>query len=144
MSLDANKDLVRHITEQGMNRGNTDLDHLFAPDYQVHGAGLSLPPGPVAYYTAIGLWRNAFPDWHVSIEHMVAEGEFVANRFRTTGTHQGPLFGVAPTFRSVEVQGTDMHRVVDGVVVESWISDDVPRIIADLGIGEVLAARGAR
>ncbi len=142
-TTEQNAEIVRLITESGMNQGHTDLDHLFASDYQVHGAGLRLPPGPSGYYRAVGLWRTAFPDWHIDLEQLVAEGDFVADRFHTTGTHQGPLFGVAATGRRVEVHGTDMHRVVDGQVQESWISDDVPRIIDQLGIGRLLAERGA-
>jgi hypothetical protein len=39
-----------------------------------------------------------------------------------------------PTGNSFVVEGVDLHRVRDGKVIESWISDDFPRILFELGI----------
>jgi predicted ester cyclase len=42
--------------------------------------------------------------------------------------------GIPPTGQRFSVSGADVHRVVDGRVVESWLSDDVPRILMEIGI----------
>jgi predicted ester cyclase len=130
-----NVELVRYITEKGLNGGDVSfVDDLFTPDYQVHTRGLDLPKGPAAFKAAVHFWRQPFPDFHTTIEEMIGYGEFVANRFTTTGTHTGALGDMPPTGRQFTVSGVDMHRVVDGKVVESWISDDMPRILMDLGV----------
>lgn len=135
MSVADNKELVRRITEEGMNKGDVSfVDAFFTPDYQVHTAGLELPRGPEAFKKAVALWRVAFPDFTVNIDEMVGEGDLVTNRFHTTGTHTGPLFGIPATGRTFEVHGVDMHRIENGRVAESWISDDVPRILTEIGI----------
>jgi predicted ester cyclase len=134
MSTEDNMKLVRHITERGLNAGDVSfVDDVFAPDYVVHARGLDLPPGPGAFKAAVGFWRRSFPDFHCKIEHMIADGEYVAHRFSTTGTHTGQLGQMPPTGKEFHVSGVDMHRVVDGKVVESWISDDMPRILMEIG-----------
>ncbi len=134
MSVRDNIELVRHITEQGLNEGNVSFaDEVFAADYVVHARGLDLPRGPGAFKAAVSFWRQSFPDFRTTIEQMIGEGEFVASRFSTTGTHTGTLGPVQPTGRRFDVSGVDMHRVVDGRVAESWISDDMPRILMEIG-----------
>jgi steroid delta-isomerase-like uncharacterized protein len=51
-----------------------------------------------------GLW-TAFPDLHVELRRIVAiEGDLVVTEHTLSGTHGGPLFGVPPTGRRVQVQ----------------------------------------
>jgi predicted ester cyclase len=134
---ESNKELVRFITEEGLNKGELGfINDVFTPDYEVHTAGLSLPKGPAAFQMAVEFWKRAFPDFTCVIQHMISDGEFVALRFRTTGTHTGTLMWIPPTGKEFVVAGVDLHRVVDGKVVESWISDDFPRILFELGIVE--------
>ena len=132
-----NIELVRFITEEGLNKGNLDfIDDYFAPEYEVHTAGLALPKGPAAFQMAVEFWKRAFPDFTCGIQDMFAAGDLVGLRFRTTGTHTGPLMWMPPTGGTFVVEGVDLHRVRDGKVIESWISDDFPRILFELGIVE--------
>ena len=51
-----------------------------------------------------GLW-TAFPDLQVRLRRIVAiEGELAVTEHTLSGTHRGPLFGVAPTGRFVQVE----------------------------------------
>jgi predicted ester cyclase len=131
----ANKDLVRRLTEKAFNEGDlSEIDTQFAADYVVHAPGLPpLPPGPESFRQAVSLWRTAFPDVHVSVEDMACEDDRVYCRFITRGTHTGPLMGLPPTGRPVTVHEMSCHRVAGGQVVESWIGDNVPRILLDIG-----------
>lgn len=134
MSTQDNMDLVRMITEKGLNNGDVSfIEDVFSPYYVVHVKDLELPTGPSAFAIAVEFWRKSFPDFHCTIEHMIGEGEYVAHRFSTTGTHTGRLGSMPPTGRVFQVSGVDMHRVVGGKVVESWISDDMPRILMQIG-----------
>ncbi|WP_198348016.1 ester cyclase [Plantactinospora sp. KBS50] len=131
----SNQELVRFITEEGLNKGELGFtDKVFSPDYQVHTAGLALPRGPEAFRMAVQFWKRAFPDFTCTIQQLLGDGDHVTLRFRTTGTHTGPLMWIPPTGRTFVVQGVDLHRVADGQVQESWISDDFPRILIELGI----------
>ncbi len=41
--------------------------------------------------------RTALPDFHTTIEDMIAEGDKVVQRFTARGTHKGEFMGIAPT-----------------------------------------------
>ena len=141
---DDNKALVRHIIEEGFNGGNLDVaDGRFTDDYVAHVPGVpGLPTGGDAFKRVIGMWRAAFGDLHMTIEHMVAEDDLVAIQFVTRGTHTGPLMGHPPTGKTMEVAGQELHRVVDGKVAESWIGEDVPAIFVKLGLVQMPVPSG--
>jgi predicted ester cyclase len=134
-TVDRNKDLVRMITEKGFNEGDmAGFEEYFAADYEVHAPGVPpLPPGAEAFRMAVGLWRTGFPDVHVTVEDAIGEGELVFLRLTTRGTHQGPLMGIPATGKPVTIHEMTCHRVVAGKVVESWIGDNVPRILLEIG-----------
>lgn len=135
MPAEENKALVRLIVEEAFNKGNLDIaDECFSDDYVVHIPGRQTPTGPAAFKASIGMWRGAFADLHMTLEDVVGEGDLVANRFTTRGTHTGPLLGLPPTGKPMVVHGQELHRVVDGRVLESWICDDVPSILVQLGV----------
>jgi predicted ester cyclase len=131
----ANKAVVMRAIEEGFNGGNLDVaDEVFTDGYTVHAPGLGeLPTGPQAFKNAIGLWRGAFGDIHMDVQELIGEADLVCNRFVTQGTHTGPLFGIPPTGKQITVRGMEVHRLADGKVVESWIGDDVPTILMQLG-----------
>jgi predicted ester cyclase len=136
VSVEENKALIRRIVEEALNQGRVAIaDEYFDPGYTVHiPSRPDLPRGPDVFKQTIGMWRSAFSDWHMTIEDLVGEGDLVANRFTTTGTHTGPLFGFPPTGRTMVVRGQELHRLANGKVVESWICDDVPSILSQLGL----------
>ncbi len=133
--IDHNKHLVRSLTEQGFNDGDlSGIDEHFSDDYQVHAPGVPpLPPGPHAFKRAVTLFRTAMPDIHVTVEDLAGEGDRVFGRFTTRGTHTGPLMGIPATGKPVTIYEWVCHRFSGGKVVESWIGDNVPRILLSIG-----------
>ncbi|GAA1991497.1 ester cyclase [Kitasatospora viridis] len=134
-AVELNKSIVRDLTEKGFNQGDlAGITPYFTADYRVNAPGVPpLPPGAGAFHAAVSLFRRAFPDIHVTIEDISCEGELVYARFTTRGTHTGPLMDIAPTGRPVTVYEMSCHRIVDGKVVESWIGDNVPSILQQVG-----------
>ena len=137
MGTEENKKLIRYLIDEALNKGNLAVaDKHFASDYVVHIP--SRPDdgrrGPQIFKDVIGMWRAAFSDWHLTIENLVAEGDFVANRFTTRGTHTGPMMGIPPTGKTMVVHGQELHRLANGQVAETWVCDDIPSILQQLGI----------
>jgi predicted ester cyclase len=105
------------------------IDEVCTADFVYHD-----PSGPVqgreAFKQFIGMYLSAFPDFHITIEDMVAEGDRVAVRQTTTATHQG----IPPTGKRITVSGIHITRVVDGKSVEDWGNDDVLGLMQQLGV----------
>lgn len=63
---------------------------------------------------------RAFPDLHLDVQSIIAEGDRVTLRITVTATHQGEYLGVAPTNRRVSWHIVEELRFVDGKVAEHW------------------------
>jgi len=117
-----NMDIIRRWMEEGWNKGNYDVAYeVISPDMQVHGAGgQQISMGPEGLADLIKTWRDAFPDGHMTIEDLFAEGDTICIRNTWHGTHQGEFYGIAPTGKWVDITSIGIDRIVDGKVVEGW------------------------
>ncbi len=48
--------------------------------------------------------------------------------------HSGMFMGVQPTNKKIEIRYMDFWKVVDGKIVENWVSVDFPHVLAQLGV----------
>jgi steroid delta-isomerase-like uncharacterized protein len=99
-----------------------------------HQALPGLPPGREGFKALNVMFRSAFPDVWVDVDAIVAEGDRVAARWTSTGTHQGDLFGIPATGRKVKVTATVVYRVEDGRLAEGWINRDDVGMMRQLGV----------
>ena len=100
------------------------VDHNPMPDQKAGRAGVA---------QAAEIYRTAFPDMKTSIDHQVAEGDYVTQRGVAKGTHTGDLMGMPPTSRSAEVPWLDMYRFEDGKIAEVWHVEDIAGMLIQLG-----------
>jgi steroid delta-isomerase-like uncharacterized protein len=130
-----NKAVVRRLIEEVWNNGNLDvIDEVISEDHVDHDpAQAGSPGGREGMRAFVKMYRSAYPDTHLELGEMVAEGDLVAAPWTATGTHQGELMGIAPTGRSVTVTGMGMDRVRNGQIVESWANYDALGMLAQLG-----------
>jgi steroid delta-isomerase-like uncharacterized protein len=130
-----NKAVVRRFIEEVWNNGNLDaIDELISEDHVDHDpAQADSPGGREGVRAFVQMYRTAYPDTHIELGEMVAEGDLVAGSWTATGTHQGELMGIAPTGRSITVSGMGMDRIRDGRIVESWANYDALGMLAQLG-----------
>ncbi|HEX6940779.1 MAG TPA: ester cyclase [Longimicrobiales bacterium] len=130
-----NKAVSRRILEEVFTEGKMDaIDRWVADDCVFHApADPDLPAGPAGCRQAVRKYRGAFPDQRMTIEDQIAEGDRVATRWTMHGTHRGPLDGIPPTGKRVEVSGINIDRIVDGKIVEQWSLWDVLGILRQLG-----------
>jgi len=140
---EANKALMRRFIEEVWNKGNLDVaDEVFHPEATSPSAP-ALPPGGAGVKVIAGMFRSAFPDYHMEITHIVAEEDRVAARFWQSGTHQGDLMGIAPTGKKAAWTEIGVLRVADGKVVESWYDVDMLGMMGQLGVGGSGGGAGA-
>src|SRR5215212_6348608 len=89
MSAEENKDIFRRYVEEVGNEGKLELADEIFDRYLAHqsdGAALERGPEDVKRFTQE--YRSAFPDWRISIDDQIAEGDKVVSRVTLRGTHQ--------------------------------------------------------
>ena len=129
-----NKAIVRRIVQEIWNGGNLDLaDELITPDYVDNVAGSGSPVGPEGFKDAVSGVRDAFPDFTITINDMISEGDKVALVWTFIGTHKGELMGIAPTEKLIEFDGIYLYRFKDGKLVERSGKRDMFKLMSQLG-----------
>ena len=77
---------------------------------------------------------RVFPDLHVTIEGLIAEGDKVVSRNAVTGTHQGDYMGHPPTGRPIAYNEIFILRFAGGRIVETWGVVDVFSQMKQIGV----------
>ncbi len=132
MSTEDNKALVLRLYAEVMGKGNmTEADELLSTQYVEH---LPAPtPGREGLKQLVMMVRSAFPDIHPTVEDAVAEGDRVAVRIVTRGTHQNAFLGIPPSGKAVEWGEMHIYRVVGGKIVEHWGEADQLGLLQQIG-----------
>ena len=84
-----------------------------------------------------GYFEEAFaaiPDFHMEVRSLVAEGEDVFVHWHLTGTHGGSLLGIAPTGKSLAIDGIDHFVVRDGRVISNFVVFDQMQYAQQIGM----------
>ncbi len=123
MSITQNKLLALRAHDEVFNRRDlTVVDEIYAADFVWHGPGLPVampgPLGPEGVRIFASHLYAAFPDFHLTTEESIAEGDKVVNRWSFQGTHQGIYQNVPPTGVTVTITGIDIFRIANGKIVE--------------------------
>jgi predicted ester cyclase len=136
MTVFENKARILRYWEEVWNQRKLMLVEEFtAPEYLDH-APYRVPavqPGAAGHTQYIVDCLTAFPDLHVSIEELIAEGDLVLVRTTWRGTHQGPFWAIPPTGRPITCSSFVLFRLAFGQLVERWESLDRLDVLHQLG-----------
>ena len=117
-----NKARVREYYERVLNGRDLDaVDQFFADERMVEG----VRRGCFGYF-------NAFPDLHISLDELIAEGDKVFVRTTMTGTHDGEYKGIDPTGRHVSTDCAEVFRISDGNFIGYWCLTNVAGLTRQL------------
>jgi predicted ester cyclase len=132
MSVDQNQAAMRRIINEAFNKGNYSVlrDH-FDPGFVEHQ--FALHATIEGMQGDIQFLRNAFPDFTLTIEDMVTQGDRIWVRMTARGTNRGGFMG-PPNGKSFEIAVFDVVRFKDGKIVEHWGSPDRFALLAQLGL----------
>ena len=93
MSLEDNKAIVRKYIEATNKHDLSIIHDLVAPNYVNRTKDCAIK-GAIE---ATEMLFKGVPDFHVTIEDLIAEGDKFCARLKITGTHTGEYLGLAPT-----------------------------------------------
>lgn len=130
---DRNKAIIERSENELWSRGDLAVaSQLYSPDFVGH-----FPIGPEwrgieGITREVRNHRTAFPDWNERIEDIIAEGDKVVIRFKSTGTHRGDFAGIPATGRKVTIAEVAIYRLTDGKIVEQWGMPDIAGLMTQL------------
>ena len=136
MSVEENKAIIRRYIEVGWSTGDmTAVAEAVHPDYHRDQPNMVMPvESEKDLEQLIGMYRAGIPDLDIRIQHIVAEADWVVTRVTCRGTHTGELAGIPPTGASLAFTASDIFRMVDGQVIESWHNVDDLGLLQQIGI----------
>jgi steroid delta-isomerase-like uncharacterized protein len=76
----------------------------------------------------------ALPDMRVEVASIVEQGDEVFARWRLTGTHSGPVQGIAGTGKPIDLDGIDHFTLREGRIVSNFVVFDQMQYSRQLGI----------
>jgi steroid delta-isomerase-like uncharacterized protein len=121
-----NKALARRWMEEGFNKKSLKVvDEIFDEDFAISGQRI----GRAGLKRSMSRFFTAFPDLHVTINDLVAEGDKVALWYTVRGTHKGEFDGFRATGNRVSWSGSDLLRIARGKIVEGRFLDDLLTVL---------------
>ena len=135
MATSQNQTLVRRFFEEMCNQRKLAIaDELFSSNHAYHDPQAPTGPGPDGVRQVISGYQTAFPDAHWNVEETIVADNVIVTRWTATGTQKNELNGIPATGKSVEVQGTWIHRFKNDKIIESWNVWDTLGMLQQLGI----------
>ena len=120
--LEQNKTLFKMYVEEVYHKRNVAvLDELMGFTVDEHKEEITA-------------FLGAFPDLHVTVEDLIAEGDKIVGRVTLTGTHQGELMGIPATGKKVSFSEILIIRISNGKAVEQWEVADTMSMMQQLGV----------
>lgn len=124
--------LVRRFYEPFRTGDTNAYAEVLASDWVDVPLAPGQEQGPAGMAGQIAAFRHAMPDYAVTHEDVVVQGDKVAVRNTVSGTHQGAFMGIQPTGRRIEMRTMDVHQVRDGRIVVTWHLEDFAGLMAQL------------
>lgn len=126
------KETVRRVIEEAFNKGSYGvLSEVFNPDFAENQFGLH--PTIEGMKADIQSLRKSFPDFNLTIEDIVEDGDEVWVRSTASGTNLGGIMG-PPNGKAFKIAVFDTLRFKEGKIVEHWGSPDRFHMMAQLGL----------
>ena len=125
MSSTENKKIIHRFLEEISSQRKSDIfDQIFHPDSTDH------LKGALSFYLVL----TGFPDFHLNLEHMIADDDNVTVLATFNGTHKGTCMGIPATGRGVTGRVAFNFRLSNHKIVESWAEFEPWGLMQQLGI----------
>ena len=133
--LNRNKQVVERFIEISNAANWQQLEEVVAADLKRHSAATAGEPvRSLAEFIALQEgFMTTFPDQHVQLDHMIAEGDYVAIRATYTGTQLGPMGEFPATGNPVSGPFIAFFRIESGKIAEIWVEWDNFSMLTQVG-----------
>jgi steroid delta-isomerase-like uncharacterized protein len=113
----------------------------YAPDYEEIDVARARPEvGPDNVRRTILYYLRAFPDFKLTLDDVIVNGERVAMYWTWTGTHRGTFMNIPATGRNVMVRGTSLVDLENGQIRRAVRIWDLAGLLRSIGLLPELSA----
>jgi steroid delta-isomerase-like uncharacterized protein len=132
---DKNKALAARIPLEAFNQGKLEvIDEVIADNSIDHDSmPPGFPPGKEGLKLLAKSLRSAFPDFKITIDLQVAEGDLVVAHAKSTGTMKGEFGGMPPSGKTATWEAIHITRIKNDKIVEHWSVQDQLGMLQQLG-----------
>ncbi len=135
MTVEENKLIIQRMFNEIFHQGNlAAADDFIAPDIIYHPFPPTFPAGSAGFRFVFKMLCSTFPDQHIAIDDIIAEGDKVVVRATFSGTQTGSLMGFPPTGKYCTQSQISIFRLVNGKVSEYWFNADDLGMMRQLGL----------
>jgi predicted ester cyclase len=128
-----NKDNYLRAKEAFNNKRIDECILFYAPDHEVKS--MQSEKGRGAIQEFFERLHETWPDVQITVEHSVAEDNWVMGRSVATATHSQVVLGIQPTGKTITATFWDLHRFdEDGLIIETWNLMDNLAIMQQIGL----------
>jgi len=129
-----NKNPLYRLYEEVINKKKLDVvDELYAPNYVNHIAQFGLTSSSADVKKLFAEQMKAFPDWHITVDYVIQNGNKYIVKWTLTGTHLGSYFGIKPTGKKFKMTGVDIETIIDGKIIEHDGAEDMLGLLQQIG-----------
>jgi predicted ester cyclase len=106
---------------------------FYSPDHEVKSKQSKKGrDGIKAFFESM---HDTWADLQITVEHVVAEGNWVMGRSVAVATHSKTVLGATPTNKKVMATFWDLHHFDnDGLIIETWNLMDNLAIMQQVGL----------
>lgn len=136
---------VCKIYEEAYNKGNLDiLDDIFDANYVRHQPPMSKVQGLESYKKFITEVLEAYSNFEMVIEEILADGDRTVARLTLTGKNTGriPSLKTPPTGREISMPSCVVSAWENGKIVEEWAYNDYLGLTYQFGVMPIFPGGG--
>ena len=132
---DQNKSLIRAFIDEIFNKHNLSSIEKFIGKGSIKGIPyVSSNNGDEGFKKFVADFFKAFPDWHTTIEHIIAENDLVMVFLKGSGTHKGKFQGFSSTHKSVKIRSAHLYKLKDEKIIGHWGVVDQLNFLKQTGV----------
>ncbi len=115
------------------------FSQLRTEDCLAESPGVPAPLNREQNQLLIQAYLTAFPDLHVNVTLLIAQGDYVVAHWTATGTHTGPLptpigGSIPATGKQVVLKASETYQLKGGKISHLWGFFDRVSLLGQLGV----------
>lgn len=132
---DHNVEQIRRLIEEVWEQGNVDVaDEILHEDIVNHDLMPGAQDGLEGFKHHVEDLRGGSSDLHLEVEFLFGAGEWVTARWRWQGLHDGPIFGIPPSNRRLDVPQLAVWRFENGKAKDFYQRSDETGMLIQMGV----------